>query len=79
MNLIVILRYIDYIMGITKTENYTDKQIELAQMIKVLGHPARIAIIESIINTDSCICGNLVTEIGLAQSTIKMRIAVLEN
>ena len=68
-----------YKMGITKTENYTVKQIELAQMIKVLGHPARIAIIESIISTDSCICGDLVTEIGLAQSTISQHLKELKS
>jgi len=79
MNIIVILRYIDIFMGLTKTENYTDKQIELAQMIKVLGHPARIAIIESIINTNSCICGDLVTEIGLAQSTISQHLKELKS
>ena len=44
-------------MGLTKTENYTERQIELAKMIKVLGHPARIAIVESIIKTDDCVCG----------------------
>ena len=35
-------------MGLTKTENYTAEHIELSQMMKVLGHPARIAILQSI-------------------------------
>jgi DNA-binding transcriptional ArsR family regulator len=66
-------------MGLTKTENYTERQIELAKMIKVLGHPARIAIVESIIKTDDCVCGDLVTEIGLAQSTISQHLKELKS
>ncbi|MBL1279974.1 MAG: winged helix-turn-helix transcriptional regulator [Fluviicola sp.] len=66
-------------MGLTKTENYTKEQIELSQMMKVLGHPARIAILQSIIKTDACVCGNLVTEIGLAQSTISQHLKELKS
>ena len=66
-------------MGLTKTENYTERQIELAKMVKVLGHPARIAILESIIKTNACICGDLVTEIGLAQSTVSQHLKELKS
>ena len=66
-------------MGLTKTNNYTEEQIELAQMMKVLGHPARIAILQSIINTKNCVCGSLVTEIGLAQSTISQHLKELKS
>ena len=77
--LIVILRYIDITMGLTKTENYTESQAELSKMLKALGHPARIAIIESIIKAESCVCGDLVTEIGLAQSTISQHLKELKS
>ena len=33
-------------MGITKTDDYTKKQIEMANTLKALAHPARIAIID---------------------------------
>lgn len=66
-------------MGITKTDIYSEEQVELAQMIKVLGHPARIAILQSIIRADKCICGELVTEIGLAQSTISQHLKELKS
>ena len=66
-------------MGITKTDIYSEEQVELAQMIKVLGHPARIAILQSIIRADKCICGELVTEIGLAQSTISQHLNELKS
>jgi DNA-binding transcriptional ArsR family regulator len=66
-------------MGLTRIDKYTDEQVDLAQLLKVLGHPARIAIIQSIIRTDSCICGDLVTEIGLAQSTISQHLKELKH
>lgn len=66
-------------MGLTKTENYTESQAELSKMLKALGHPARIAIIESIIKAESCVCGDLVTEIGLAQSTISQHLKELKS
>jgi ArsR family transcriptional regulator len=37
---------------------------------KVLGHPARIAILEFIIKLNSCVCGDLVKDIGLAELAI---------
>jgi len=66
-------------MGLTKIDNYTEGQIELAQMMKVFGHPARIAILQSIINTKNCVCGSLVSEIGLAQSTISQHLKELKS
>ncbi|MFT5779895.1 MAG: DNA-binding transcriptional ArsR family regulator [Crocinitomicaceae bacterium] len=66
-------------MGITKTENYTQEQVELGQILKVMGHPARIAILQSIIRSKTCICGELVTEIGLAQSTISQHLKELKT
>lgn len=66
-------------MGLTRTDNYTSEQVNLAQLLKVLGHPARIAIVQSIIRTNKCVCGDLVTEIGLAQSTISQHLKELKS
>ncbi|MEY4937501.1 MAG: hypothetical protein RIS64_3860, partial [Bacteroidota bacterium] len=52
-------------MGVTKTENFTDSQNELAIFAKALGHPARVAIIEFLLKTDQCICGDIVNELPL--------------
>lgn len=65
-------------MGLTKTENYTEEQLQLSKMMKVMGHPARVAILQSIIKTEACVCGDLVTEIGLAQSTISQHLKELK-
>jgi len=66
-------------MGLTKSEIFTDSQNELAQITKVLGHPARIAILEYILQQDSCICNDLIEEIGLAQATISQHLKELKN
>src|SRR6478735_2849266 len=66
-------------MGLTKTEIFTEKQNRLATMLKALGHPARIAIVQHIIKSDTCICGDLVDELGLAQPTISQHLRELKN
>ena len=66
-------------MGATKTEIFTEKQNRLASMMKALGHPARIAIIQQLLQTKACICGDLVEELGLAQATISQHLKELKN
>ncbi len=66
-------------MGITKTEMFTEEQNRLAVLFKVLGHPARIAILQHIINQKACICNDLVDELGLAQATISQHLKELKN
>ncbi len=66
-------------MGTTKTEIFTDKQNELALVFKVLGNPARIAILEYISKQNSCICNDLVGEIELAQPTISQHLKELKK
>lgn len=66
-------------MGATKTEHFTDKQNEVALLTKALGHPARIAIIEYLIRVDTCICGDIVNELPLAQPTVSQHLKELKN
>lgn len=66
-------------MGLTKSEIFTDKQNRLAQMMKALAHPARIAILQHLIKANACICGDLVDELGLAQATISQHLKELKN
>ena len=76
IKLIVILRLI---MGLTKTEIFTEEQNRLAVMLKALAHPARIAILQQIIRANACICGDLVDDLGLAQATISQHLKELKN
>ena len=66
-------------MGVTKTEIFTEEQNRLAVMLKALAHPARIAILQEIIKSNTCICGGLVEELGLAQATISQHLKELKN
>lgn len=66
-------------MGATKTEHFTDKQNSIATLTKALGHPARIAIMEYLIKVDTCICGDIVNELPLAQPTISQHLKELKN
>ena len=66
-------------MGLTKTEMFSDQQNDISLFAKVLGHPARIAILQHLFKIDSCVCGNLVNEIGLAQPTISQHLKELKH
>lgn len=65
-------------MGLAKTEMFTDKQNEISLFAKVFGHPARVAILEHLFKIESCVCGDLVDEIGLAQPTISQHLKELK-
>ncbi|TPN83871.1 ArsR/SmtB family transcription factor [Aquimarina algicola] len=66
-------------MGITKTQIFDQQQNELAHFFKILGHPARIAILQYISKQNACICNDLVEEIGLAQATISQHLKELKS
>ena len=66
-------------MGATKTEHYSEVQNQIATMAKALGHPARIAIIEYLLSVKSCICGDIVNELPLAQPTVSQHLKELKN
>ncbi|MEM9835861.1 MAG: metalloregulator ArsR/SmtB family transcription factor [Bacteroidota bacterium] len=65
-------------MGLTKTENYTAQQNEIASVLKALGHPARVAIIQQLLEMEACICGDFAKEIALAQPTISRHLKELK-
>lgn len=66
-------------MGLTKTEEFTKTQNDLAVLTKALGHPARIAILQFLIKTKSCVCGDIVDELPLSQSTVSQHLKELKN
>lgn len=66
-------------MGLTKSEIFSDQQNQISNIAKVFGHPARVAILQYLFKIDSCICGDLVDEIGLAQPTISQHLKELKN
>lgn len=66
-------------MGLTKSEIFTAEQNQLSTLLKAIAHPARIAILQRIITSNTCICGDLVTELGLAQATISQHLKELKT
>lgn len=66
-------------MGLTKTEEFTKTQNDLAAVTKALGHPARIAILQFLIRSKSCVCGDIVEELPLSQSTVSQHLKELKK
>jgi len=66
-------------MGLTKSEIFTTEQNQISIIAKAFGHPARVAILQYLFKINSCICGDLVDEIGLAQPTISQHLKELKN
>ncbi len=66
-------------MGLIKSEIFTEEQNRLAALAKGLGHPARIALVQHLLKVQTCICGDLVEEIGLAQPTISQHLKGLKQ
>lgn len=66
-------------MGRSKTTLFTPAQNELAELAKALAHPARVAILQYLASTQSCINGTLVQELGLAQATISQHLRELKE
>jgi len=66
-------------MGATKTDFFTNEQNDLASFTKALGHPARIAILQHLLKVQSCVCGDIVNELPLAQPTVSQHLKELKN
>jgi len=76
--LIVILRYI-YNMGTTKAEEFTVKDNKIARYAKALAHPARVAILQVLLKRQACMCGDIVEELPLSQSTVSQHLKELKE
>jgi DNA-binding transcriptional ArsR family regulator len=52
---------------------------ELALLTKALGHPARVQIMRLLVRREACVCGDIVDELPLAQSTVSQHLKVLKE
>jgi DNA-binding transcriptional ArsR family regulator len=66
-------------MGISKTEDFTKAQNDLAVFAKAMGHPARITILQFLIKTKACVCGDIVDQLPLSQSTVSQHLGELKK
>ena len=66
-------------METAKKTNFTEEQNQIALFAKAFGHPARVKILDYLFEIESCICGDIVEEVGLAQSTISQHLKELKS
>ena len=66
-------------MGTNKSEEFSVKDNRLAKYAKALSHPARIAILKLLIQKQACICGDIVEELPLSQSTVSQHLKELKE
>ncbi len=52
---------------------------ELAALAKAIGHPARVQILRLLVRRTACVCGDIVDELPLAQSTVSQHLKVLKD
>lgn len=66
-------------MAINKKYEFKKVEIELSETAKALAHPARIAIMQELAKQKSCICGEIVDMLPLAQSTVSQHLKELQK
>ena len=66
-------------MGITKSYEFSATENKLAKYAKALAHPARIAILKLLAQKAACICGDIVDELPLSQSTVSQHLKELKE
>jgi DNA-binding transcriptional ArsR family regulator len=65
-------------MGITKSDEFTLRDNRIAKYAKALAHPARVAILQLLVKKQACICGDIVDELPLSQSTVSQHLKELK-
>jgi ArsR family transcriptional regulator len=59
--------------------NTEERREQLARFCKALAHPARVHILEFLGTLDACMCGDIVEQLPLAQSTVSQHLKVLKE
>lgn len=66
-------------MALARKHDFNPQDVQLSELCKALGHPARISILRTLAETKECICGDLVTDLPLAQSTVSQHLKALKQ
>ena len=66
-------------MGITKKLGFSEETIEMSEMLKAFGHPARVEIVRFLLKSPTCICGDIVEFLPLSQSTVSQHLTALKK
>ena len=66
-------------MALARKEDFPDRDLQLAEWCRALAHPARVAILKNLAARKECICGELVLDLPLAQSTVSQHLKALKE
>ena len=65
-------------MGASRTDEFSVKDNRVATYAKALAHPARVAILRLLASRQACMCGDIVDELPLSQSTVSQHLKELK-
>ena len=63
----------------TEASLVTKRDEELAALARALSHPARVAIVRHLATRGTCVCGQIVDVLPLAQATVSQHLKVLKD
>lgn len=66
-------------MPTTADTAFSETDRRLAESLKALAHPARLAIVRLLAKRDECVCGEIVDDLPLAQSTVSQHLKALKE
>ena len=66
-------------MALARTEAFPRKENDVSDFAKALSHPARLVILMTLADREECICGELVLDLPLAQSTVSQHLKALKE
>ena len=66
-------------MAVNKKEEFSEQDNNIASFAKALSHPARVSILKTLAEKNTCICGEIVDVMPLSQSTVSQHLKELRN
>ena len=66
-------------MALARKEEFLSTEIVISDLAKALSHPARVAILKTLAEKGECVCGDLVVNLPLAQSTVSQHLKALKK
>lgn len=66
-------------MAQSKSEQFDAELVQLSEFAGALAHPARLEILKKLATTNTCICGDFVEALPLAQSTVSQHLKALKG
>jgi len=66
-------------MPASTPQSFTEDEQRLAKGLKSLAHPARLTIVRLLAERNECVCGEIVDDLPLAQSTVSQHLKALKE